>query len=584
MFGLLKVDEKQQKDSQCLFEKIYTEKIFSSITYFFINHMISKNEKMSSSAKVALGYVFEISLQGFLFLSVKKDIISPRPSAFFNQKQFSIEPEFLKEIEEAIIKGIHQIPQGFIHIIQNQIDVVPTKPFCKKDHKYYLQRNWIYESQCYRLLHEKKAIIPTELDNKIISQEIHKYCDTNKVSRLQAMAIQRSLENSFSLICGGPGCGKTYSILYLIKIFLSAWMKARKPIVILAAPTGKATQKLEESINGLFDLEKVSIETMTLHSLLKIRRDESKYIERKQIDADLIIIDEASMIDIRLMALLLKGAPEYSRLILLGDPDQLPPIETEGIFSTVAKKHFDLAVVNFLTEAFRFENNNLLLLAKSVKEQNIAKVISILKGSGPNIEFISMKERSNKDILEEILKKAAHQYSFSLDQQKDVDHILSNMFSFRILSCLKKGPFGSDDINERCKKYFLEKVLLGDSLILPIIVTQNDYQLNLFNGTLGIVIKQMKNRPLKETSQVKGYFLNRKNYPIFMLPHYEYSYCLTVHKSQGSEFDHVMLVIPPASDVFSKEMLYTAITRAKKKLTIVANQETIEALIKKASI
>ena len=192
MFGLLKVDEKQQKSSKCLFEKAYKEKIFSSVTYFFVNHMISKNIKTDSSVKVALGYIFEISLQGFLFLSIKTNNISPNPSTFFNQKQLTIETKLLEEFEEAILIGINRIPQALIHCIHDQLDIFPTKPFCKKDDKYYLQRNWIYESQCYRLLHERKEIFPTELDKKIIDQEIKKYNEDNKVSNLQAKAIKRS--------------------------------------------------------------------------------------------------------------------------------------------------------------------------------------------------------------------------------------------------------------------------------------------------------------------------------------------------------------------------------------------------------
>jgi len=580
MFGLLN-NAKQNVDSEELFERICKDKIFSSITYFYITNMIANIEKITFSSKIALGYIFEISLQGFLFLRIEQDKIIPKPSTFISQKQLSIEPELLKEVEMAILEGIHQSPKELMQSIESHLDIFPTKPFCKKDNRYYIQRNWIYESQFYKCLHERSESIPTELDKDVIDEKLQGKLQSKKISSHQADAIKLSLENSFSLICGGPGCGKTYSILHLIDTFMSAWRKKRIPQVILAAPTGKAAQKLEETVESCFDVEKVSIEIMTLHALLKIKKDESKYLERKLIDADLIIIDEASMIDIRLMAHLLMGLPGSSRLVLLGDPNQLPPIETEGIFSIVAKNHCDLAFVSYLTEAFRFENNRLIQLANSIRDQNIEKVLKLLKGNNAEIEFFSMENQSNKDILEEIMRKVTTEDAFSSKGEINTDHILSRMFSFRILSCLKKGPLGSDDINQRCKEYFLEKAASGDKLFLPIIITQNDYQLNLYNGTLGFVIQH---KTMQKIDQGNAYFSSKKKYPLFMLPQYEYSYCLSVHKSQGSEFDHVMLIIPPASEVFSKEILYTAVTRAKKKLTIISSEETIRSLIKKASV
>ncbi|HEY4254717.1 MAG TPA: ATP-binding domain-containing protein, partial [Chlamydiales bacterium] len=151
---------------------------------------------------------------------------------------------------------------------------------------------------------------------------------------------------------------------------------------------------------------------------------------------------------------------------------------------------------------------------------------------------------------------------------------LKSLSSSRILTALRQGPYGADTLNQKLLTYFQQKTAPHEWLALPILVTQNDPTRALYNGTTGVLIK--------DTAYFEGAD-GLRSFPETVLPYYEVAFCLSVHKSQGSEFDEVFALFPPGSEIFGKEALYTAVTRARKKVTLVSDEETVKALLATSS-
>ena len=210
------------------------------------------------------------------------------------------------------------------HILEVGTDLQAKTPVVRDGNRYYLQKNWFYETfllaQVKRLLSHAPAKIS---DETIVKQEVEKTSCLPK----QLEAIERALKSSFTIICGGPGTGKTYTAAAFVRSLNASSSKKLK--IYLTAPTGKAASHLKSIIGD------ETLQAMTLHRLLRLRPGINR-TSPKKIDADLVIVDEASMLDVPLLAKTLEAIGDETRLILMGDPDQLPPIEAGSIFREMA--------------------------------------------------------------------------------------------------------------------------------------------------------------------------------------------------------------------------------------------------------
>jgi len=241
--------------------------------------------------------------------------------------------------------------------------------------------------------------------------------------------------------------------------------------------------------------------------------------------ADLVLVDEASMIDAELMASLFSAMKEGARLILIGDKDQLPPVESGNFFADLADEK---EIVTSLGRCLRAELNEIVEMAQAVKE-------------GRCIPAQPLPEWAH--IIEAVFERKAC-----------------------VLTPLRYGPFGVNRLNQKLLK---EHQARGGNRF-PIMITVNEAALDLYNGDLGELVPAEK----------CAYFGERK-VPEYLLPHYEYAYVLSVHKSQGSEYDEVMVLLPDGSEVFGREMLYTALTRAKKRVSIYASEGILPKIVSK---
>ncbi|MDR2594322.1 MAG: AAA family ATPase [Fibromonadaceae bacterium] len=338
------------------------------------------------------------------------------------------------------------------------------------------------------------------------------------------------------IITGGPGTGKTTS---LAKI-LSSRLNEK---ILLAAPTGKAAFRMRESLAN----QGIELESKTIHRLLS----------HKPLEANIIAIDECSMVDLPLMSKLLDAAPSDCDLYLLGDKHQLASVEAGSVFADIcAKFEKNPDVYTELTKNWRAkEAPGIVKLSEEILNNSVKNF------DNENVHYSG--ELSVENLFEE--------YKFLLKAENEKEAIVF-LKSFQILCAIKKGRNGMENINKKLLS------MAKHSKFTPIIITENNYQQNLFNGDTGVKDKE------------KAYFLNGeeiRTFPLLTLPKYDDAFAITIHKSQGSEYEKVAVVYPERDreeleqTILTKELLYTAITRAKKECFIFGNESVLAASCKK---
>lgn len=442
-------------------------------------------------------------------------------------------------------------------------------PFIRHEEgRFYFPKFWFKENELTEALKKIYRTPPAiEIDNEKICHEISQLLEIKTVLPEQAEGLHCAIKQSFTMICGGPGTGKTYTAAILIKMILNLLTTQQKADfeVVLAAPTGKAAANLQKSLSASLATLAASgpVKAQTLHSLLGIRQ-KRKSLGSSYLNADLLVVDESSMIDIELMLALLKKVKPGARLILLGDPDQLPSVEAGTVFSDFIQSRTVQPV--YLKKCLRAELQEIVDFSKVIQSGEFDKAIP----------FFSRGIKRNEigdDIKWDLLNQAAPH--FEIDSTDPME-ILEAFNRFRILSPLRRGPFGVDAINQWFAK--------NPKKAAPITITRSKSDIELFNGETGVLIKKDFTIPYFEEGDCAYFPGNQpgtyKQIPAVLLPPFEYGYCLSVHKSQGSEFDHVLFLLPEKSEVFGKQVLYTGVTRAKKTLEIWGSLETLKKTMK----
>jgi exodeoxyribonuclease V alpha subunit len=535
-------------------------KVLLTIDLFFAFKFFKKYDE---NILLALSFLFAASRQGHLCVKIVNRDLLPHPEFLFLEKSDQI-----STFKEKALEGFLKLEEEMSCAnkeLKKAVKIV--------NGSFYLERNFNLESKITERFIELYKSTPTlGFSSSSVDLAISKY-GSNLLSK-QKVAVKKSIENSISFIFGGPGTGKTFTVGCLINIFSKLTKESK---IILTAPTGKAVLNLEMKVTELLDdPSSCTLSSFTLHSLLQVNSIIKKTIK---IDADLIIIDEGSMIDAKIFSQLFYAIRKGTRVVIVGDPNQLPPIETGNLFSVFYKLNLEKNAIE-LDQCMRSENLFLLQISKMVKEGQSEKLLASLKEGDKDIFY---KSETNH-FAEEIIDKIEKHYLDKNLEKEDPEILLKIFSSFKILTALNEGLFGVNYLNNLISDYLSSKKTTSSFLAYPIIVTKNNYNLELYNGTLGIVIRQKRKNDLEEYAYFPSSQSNIKKIPLFLLSSYELAYVLSIHKSQGSEFDHVLVVLTEGSTLFGRELLYTAITRTKKTLNILAADKTIEEMVNNQNI
>ncbi len=371
----------------------------------------------------------------------------------------------------------------------------------------------------------------------------------------QKHAVELGLTSPLLFLSGGPGTGKTYTIAQLVSAYLQAKPTAH---IVVAAPTGKAAAHLQAGIEKTIP-QKADISSGTLHAVLGIQKAHDAYVKDLYLGAQLIIIDECSMIDTAMWYALLRAIPENSTLVFVGDTNQLPPVETGSIFAHLSEFMVQIAphMCAHLSRCLRSESEEIISLSEAIQRGESVQACALLD-SGVNVGFTDSVSFP----------------PFPKDQ--DPEKLLKHSEKYKILSALKEGTLSVTQLNRR----FAFEHSKGEVFPQPIIITQSSPSQGLFNGENGVAIRY-RNAPEKDVAYFRGSDATLRKIPLSLLPRYELAYALSIHKSQGSEYDSVTVILQDGAAVFGKELLYTGITRAKKTVRIFAKKEVLCSCIQK---
>ena len=433
----------------------------------------------------------------------------------------------------------------------------------------------------------------------------------------QRVAAINCALHRFGVITGGPGTGKTWTVtrMLALHLLLAAQTQPEAPLprLRLAAPTGKAAARLTESLRAALDSlplpaalrAAMPAEAVTLHRLLGAGRDgRPRYHAGRQLPADIVVVDEASMIDLGLMTQLVAALPEQAALYLVGDRDQLASVEAGSVFADLcgeapeAGNHFSptlfsrllgeglaslsqdsgMAVpddqVVRLAQVHRFdESAGIGQLAEAVRRGDGAAVMALREAPPPGLSWPAPARQALVDTAADALAPVL----MLARQQAAPAEVLAAFGRFRLLCAQRRGPLGAETFNALITRALRVRGLCGNQPWFPgraVLLTRNDWSQGLFNGDAGVALVDPADQQLKVVFATADGSL--RWVPPVRLPAFEDAWAMTIHKSQGSEFEQVMVVLPERdSPLLGRELLYTGITRARESVAVVASEAVL---------
>lgn len=474
----------------------------------------------------------------------------------------------------------------------------------------YLYRYWLYEQHLARSIVLMTKSRNLSVDNGLLAEGLKlAFPGRDEAVDWQRVAAVLAVLNRFTVISGGPGTGKTYTVGRILGLLIDQ-AKGADISIALAAPTGKAAARLTDMVRKIKDTmdpvteakRHIPEKALTIHRLLGpvYGTKTFRYNEANHLPFDIVVIDEASMIDLPLMAKLITSLKENSRLILLGDKDQLSSVEPGAVFGDICNTGsvntfsapFTRAVGEFISHELPYRaeqagalSDSIVVLQKSYRfgpESGIGLLASMINEGKHSEAFGLLKDQNHNDIHwhdipppERLEQAIEDRYSLFFSRylaSKSPDEAFFHFNTFHLLCALRHGPYGATTMNSLIERICRRKGIIHGTGRLyacqPVMVTSNDYQLKLFNGDVGILFPDFE-----AGGELRIFFPDegggfRKLLP-GRLKDYETVYAMTIHKSQGSEFDDVAIILPDRlSDVLTKELVYTAVTRARRSVEI----------------
>lgn len=442
----------------------------------------------------------------------------------------------------------------------------------------YLRRYWDYEQRLISKLREMQQHTSQFSDLENLLEAFFPTISAEK--DWQREAAKCAATQNFIIITGGPGTGKTTTVVKILAILQT--LNFEQPLQIaLAAPTGKAAMRLQESItqskaalNCAAKIKAMLPENVTtIHRLLGAKPPSPyfRYHEKNRLPYDLIVIDEASMIDLAMMSKLAAAIKPSARLILLGDKEQLASVEAGTVLADLTQALPENTVE--LQKTYRFQGV-IKEFAEAINQKNAPLAWQISREKNDVIEHL------NENFLPYLVQQH-RDYFEAIKTGKSFAEIYGALNRFQILCAHREGKNSVSELN-----YRLEKALQNEKLInlaaswyvgRPVMITQNNATLQLYNGDIGVCLHDEHGETKVFFPRPDGSF---QGFSPARLPPCETVFAMTIHKSQGSEFEEICVFLPDyVQPILTKELLYTAITRAKKRIKLVTSEKIFSSTV-----
>jgi exodeoxyribonuclease V alpha subunit len=445
----------------------------------------------------------------------------------------------------------------------------------------YLDRYWREERQVATDLRALGGDQP--VDESALADGLARLFDANN---LQRVAAEAAVRRRFAVVAGGPGTGKTTTVARIVALLAEQSDSAL--LVALAAPTGKAAARLEEAVHAeaaTLDVTSnvretlLSLNASTLHRLLGWRPDSHsrfRHNRANRLPHDVVIVDETSMVSLSLMARLVEAVRPEARLVLVGDPGQLTSIEAGAVLGDIVRAGGDGVVV--LEHVYRY-GAGIDELAAAIRIGDGDAVIHALEAGHGDVSWIPVDvgDPAATEALAPVRAGAvaAANAVIAAAREGDAATALDALGAFRVLCAHRRGGYGVSVWTARIEGWLaLERARWYAGR--PLLVTENDYGLRLYNGDTGVVVATADGRTTAAFERQGEVVL----FPPARLGAIDTVYAMTVHKSQGSQFGTAAVLLPPpTSQVLTRELLYTAVTRAQSRLILAGTEETIRAAV-----
>ncbi len=480
----------------------------------------------------------------------------------------------------------------------------------------YLRRYWEYEKSLSEEIRARLSAAPPETDPKLLEKDLNRLFAASDETDLQRVAADRAVRQNFTIITGGPGTGKTRTVVAILALLIE---QNQKPLrFALAAPSGKAAARLQEAVLGNMEAldcsqavrTRMPRNATTIHRLLGTIPDSPffRHTADHQLLVDVVIIDEASMVDLALMAKLFAAIPATARVILLGDKDQLTSVEAGFVLGDICNPPSVAALTDaqaqlsfsFGTPSPRVRSiqHSIVELQKNYRfprESGIYQLVQAVNRGDAERSIVLLKDKSFADLswktvpnarsIPRYLQQSVLSGYKGYLAKSDPAEALECFGDFRVLCAVRNGPFGTIELNRLIEEALFQAKLLHEReqwyCGRPVMVTRNDYNARLFNGDIGVTIQDAESTTEKRVifGSAEGGF--RRVLPS-RLPVHETAFAMTVHKSQGSEFAKALLILPEkGSPVLTRELLYTGLTRAREHMEVWASEEVLREAIAK---